>query len=189
MDQSKITIRRAGVEDADLLTDLGVKTFMEAFGSRMAASDIRAHVAATYSEERLASELAEPRSIFLIASVAGEIAGEIGEEIGEEIGGYARMRPDARPDCIEDPAALELVRFYALKKFWGRGLGPVLMKTCRETARREGYSTMWLSSWKQNDRANAFYGKWGFEAVGEQLFVVGEDVQEDFILACALESG
>ncbi len=173
MDHSTITIRRATVEDADLLTDLGEKTFLEAFGSRMAASDMRAHMAKTYSVNRAASELVDPRSIFLIASIEGED------------GGYARLLADESHECIGDASAIELVRFYTAKKFWGRDVGPALMEACLDAARRKGCSTIWLSSWKLNDRANAFYRKWGFEVVGEQPFVVGDDVQEDYILARA----
>ncbi len=174
MDHSTISIRRAALDDANFLTDLGERTFLEAFGSRMAAPDIRAHIAKTYSVNLLASELADPRSIFLIAS------------IGKEASGYAALVADARHECIEDASAMEIKRFYALKKFWGRDVGAALMERCLDTARRKEYSTIWLSSWKLNDRANVFYRKWGFEAVGEQLFVVGDDVQEDFIMARSL---
>ncbi len=176
MDRSMITIRRATLEDVDLLTELGERTFREAFDSRMAAPDVRAHVAKTYSVSRLSSELADPRIIFLIASIDDEVAG------------YARLVVDESHDCVEDASAVELARFYARKKYWGRDVGRALMETCLDTARRKGASTIWLSSWKLNDRANAFYRKWGFEAVGEQPFAVGDDVQEDYILALSLSS-
>jgi ribosomal protein S18 acetylase RimI-like enzyme len=61
------------------------------------------------------------------------------------------------------------------------------METCLKIARRTGYATIWLSSWKINDRANAFYRKWQFREVGEKTFVVGSDVQDDYILARSLE--
>jgi ribosomal protein S18 acetylase RimI-like enzyme len=57
------------------------------------------------------------------------------------------------------------------------------METCLRIARQGSYATIWLSSWKINDRANAFYRKWGFREVGEKTFVVGTDVQKDFVMA------
>jgi ribosomal protein S18 acetylase RimI-like enzyme len=57
------------------------------------------------------------------------------------------------------------------------------MQTCIEQSRSRGYKTIWLSSWELNDRANAFYKKWGFKVVGSQKFTVGSDVQNDFILS------
>lgn len=66
-------------------------------------------------------------------------------------------------------------------------MGAALMETCLQIARQGGYATVWLSSWKINDRANAFYRKWQFREVGEKTFVVGGDVQEDFVMACSLK--
>jgi len=41
---------------------------------------------------------------------------------------------------------------------------------------------VWLGVWEHNPRAIAFYRKWGFEAVGEHVFVVGTDPQRDLVM-------
>jgi GNAT superfamily N-acetyltransferase len=134
-----------------------------------------AYLAEAFTIEQLSSELADPRSTFLIATVADEPAG------------YAKLHAGAAPDSISDKPAVELARLYSSQEWLGRGVGAALMETCLELARQQGYETIWLSSWKRNDRANAFYQKWHFQVVGFKTFVMGADVQEDFILARSLK--
>jgi hypothetical protein len=57
------------------------------------------------------------------------------------------------------------------------------MQATLEEARYRGYQTIWLSSWEKNDRANAFYKRWKFKIVGSHKFIVGSEVQNDFILS------
>jgi diamine N-acetyltransferase len=56
------------------------------------------------------------------------------------------------------------------------------MQACLNESSARGYRTVWLSSWELNGRANAFYKRWHFKVTGRQKFVVGSDVQNDFIL-------
>jgi ribosomal protein S18 acetylase RimI-like enzyme len=46
-----------------------------------------------------------------------------------------------------------------------------------------GYETLWLGVWEHNERAQAFYRKWGFMQVGYKKFTIGSDVQHDFVMA------
>lgn len=169
-----LAIRHASVEDAALLAELGARTFGEAFGSLIPEADLAAYLTEAFTVERLSSELTDAHSTFLIASIQGEPVG------------YAKLHTGQVPELISDRPAIELVRLYALKRWWGRGVGASLMEKCLELAHQGGYETIWLSSWKSNDRANTFYRKWQFREVGEKAFVVGTDVQEDFIMARSL---
>jgi ribosomal protein S18 acetylase RimI-like enzyme len=175
MPDSSIAIRRASPQDAVLLAELGARTFKGAFGSLTPEPDLMSYLAEAFTVERLSLELADPRSTFLIALVNGDPVG------------YAKLHAGSVPDCVSDKPAVELVRLYSSQEWLGRGVGAALMETCLELARQKGYSTVWLSSWKRNHRANAFYRKWRFQVVGSKTFVVGTDVQEDFILARPLE--
>jgi ribosomal protein S18 acetylase RimI-like enzyme len=42
---------------------------------------------------------------------------------------------------------------------------------------------VWLDVWERNTRAISFYERWGFVVVGEQDFVLGDDVQRDLLMA------
>jgi ribosomal protein S18 acetylase RimI-like enzyme len=56
------------------------------------------------------------------------------------------------------------------------------MRACLEEARKMGHATIWLGVWEKNERAIRFYDKWGFRKIGEKQFVLGRDVQTDFIM-------
>ena len=85
--------------------------------------------------------------------------------------------------CVPARPAIELARFYALKNQWGTGVGSSMMEKALELSRGRGFTGIWLSSWKENHRGNAFYRKWGFDVAGEQTFTLGQDLQQDFILS------
>jgi ribosomal protein S18 acetylase RimI-like enzyme len=58
----------------------------------------------------------------------------------------------------------------------------VLMEGCLAEARRAASDVAWLTVWEHNDRARAFYAKWGFTVAGEVEFVLGSDRQRDLVL-------
>jgi len=57
------------------------------------------------------------------------------------------------------------------------------MRACIEHAQMRGVEVLWLGVWERNERAIAFYNRWGFESVGTHIFLLGQDRQTDFIMA------
>ena len=53
-------------------------------------------------------------------------------------------------------------------------------------ARQAGHRTLWLGVWERNGRAQAFYRKWNFCAVGEHVFQLGSDPQTDILMERAV---
>lgn len=172
---ARIDIRIATPDDAGLLADLGSRTFGDAFGQQNAESDMKAYLASAFGERIQAEEIADERSVFLVAEVAGETTG------------YARLRRSDAPPAIPGQRPIEIVRFYSEQAWIGRGVGPALMAKCLELAASMGGDVVWLSTWDRNARALAFYEKWGFMRVGGQQFHVGDDVQSDHLLARAVD--
>lgn len=167
---SGTTIRPAASSDASLLAGLGAQAFHDAFAADMPEEDLAAYLAASFTSDVLAAQIADKLVFFLIAESAGEAIG------------YACLYPAEPPSSVTGPDPIQLARLYLLKAWYGRGVGSSLMKACLSEARRRGYRTMWLSSWEVNSRANSFYYKWGFQPVGNQDFWVGSDRQHDVIL-------
>ena len=167
---SGITIRLGTSSDVSLLAELGAQAFRDAFAADIPEDDMAEYLAASFTPERLAAQIADRLTLFLIA-----------ESDGEAIG-YACLDPAEPPLCVNGPAPVQLERLYLLKPWYGRGVGSFLMRACLSEARRRGYQTMWLSSWETNSRANSFYREWKFEPIGSQDFLVGNDVQHDVIL-------
>ena len=164
-----IIVRKAGPSDAELIVELGKLSFYEAFSEKTAPEDMEMYLRSTFSFNETATQLNDINSLLFIS-----------EKESTPVG-YAYLYPKRPPECIKDPNAIQLIRFYLLKKYYGSGMGNVLMQHCLNEAHAEGYRSVWLSSWELNDRANAFYKKWQFEIVGRQKFKVGSDIQNDYI--------
>lgn len=168
---SRINIRKALPDDANLLTSLGKRCFYEAFNAVTAPADMQAYLKTTFHKAAIESQLMDERSLIFIA------------EVGADPAGYVYSHPAIPPPCVGEKAAVKLERLYLRKRYYGRAVGDALMQISIEKSRLRGYQSIWLSSWELNDRANAFYKKWEFKIVGSQKFAVGSDIQNDFILS------
>jgi ribosomal protein S18 acetylase RimI-like enzyme len=171
---SALNVRRASIEDAKLLAELGALTFAETFAKDNSPEDMAAYLADSFSVGRLTEELNEPASVFFIAEVDGSAAG------------YAKIHPGEAPGCVEGQRPVELVRLYVSQEWLGRGVGHALMRRCVEEAREMEFQTIWLGVWERNDRAQAFYRKWDFYEVGEHIFQLGSDPQRDIVMQRAV---
>lgn len=167
-------VRRASIEDAKLLTELGARTFVETFAEENSPEDMAAYLADSFNVGRLTEELTDPLSVFLVAEVEGSAAG------------YAKLHPGHVSDGVKGQRPIELVRLYVSKEWLGRGVGQALMRRCVEEARGLGFQTIWLGVWERNRRAQAFYRKWDFEEVGEHIFQLGSDPQRDIVMQRAV---
>jgi diamine N-acetyltransferase len=169
-----LTIRRANHEDAGLLAELGARTFSETFAADNSPEDMAAYLAASFNPARQTAELNAPASTFFVAEVGGVAAG------------YAQLHAGEPAEGVEGPKPVELVRLYVAREWLGRGVGEALMRACVDEARRAGHETIWLGVWERNGRAQAFYRKWDFRAVGEHVFQLGSDPQRDIVMERAL---
>ncbi len=103
------------------------------------------------------------------------------ERNGQTIG-YALLSPGKEPNQLVPFHSIQIKWFYILEEWTGRKLGDVLMSRCHEHAKALGVVSIWLTVWNNNGRAIHFYERWGFRKVGTCDFVVGRDIQEDFVL-------
>ena len=165
-----LTIRQATADDAELLYTIGLETFSDTFSRDNTPEDIAIYLAAAFSRDIQAAELAAPRSWFLIAETEGEPAG------------YARLVAGAAPQQVTGTNPIEIVRLYSRAAWIGRGVGAALMRACLETATDLGCDTVWLGVWERNQRAIAFYERWGFRKVGSHPFMLGHDAQTDWLM-------
>jgi diamine N-acetyltransferase len=164
------TIRRAGVADAEVLSELAAQTFTQAFGHLYYPDDLAAFMAGAYALEATRRDLADAnRALWLV------------EEDGEAIG-YALAGPCDLPHAEVTPACGELKRIYFVQGRQGGGLGRRLFAEVMDWLQSGGPRNVWIGVWSENVGAQRFYARHGFHKVGEYGFQVGRTVDREFIL-------
>lgn len=170
-----LTVRDATQADVDLLADLCRRTFEDAFGPDNDPADMAQYVATAFSRSQILSEFLTLQSVFLLAYDDNRYPGKPL--------GYARLVGGAPDACVTGPHPVEICRLYLEQWAIGQGYGGQLMAACLERAAGEGYETVWLGVWEHNHRAQGFYHRWGFQRVGSHPFLLGSDLQTDWILS------
>ena len=101
---------------------------------------------------------------------------------------YVQLRFDATSQMILGERPVEIQRYYVDASHHGAGLAHQLMTHVVARAEAAGSTVLWLGVWERNPRALAFYRKWGFDVVAEQIFTVGNDPQRDLIMRLNVQS-
>jgi len=165
-----LTIREATKDDALLIADLSRQTFYDTFAADNTKEDMELFLNKQFTKGRLILEVGAPENTFLLAYYNTEAAG------------YVKLREGRQPKSLGTKNALEIARLYAVSSMIGRGVGKELMKASIEIAKERGKEVIWLGVWERNQRAIAFYEKWGFEKFDEWDFLLGNDVQRDWLM-------
>jgi diamine N-acetyltransferase len=165
-----LMIRYAATDDAELIADLSRQTFYDTFAPQNTREDMELFMNEQFTREALMNEVRNKENIFLLAF----------DE--EEPVGYARMREGEEWPELMDKRAMEIARIYAVNKNIGKGTGSALMKKCMAVAKENNKQVIWLGVWKKNQLAIDFYTKWGFEIFAEHSFLLGNDLQTDWLM-------
>jgi ribosomal protein S18 acetylase RimI-like enzyme len=168
---SDLIIRRATPADAQALSTIGARTFTETFAHLYPPQDLAAFLASAYGMERTVRDLNDPdKAAWLVETPEGEI-------VGHGLAGPCHLpHPDVTPQCGE------LERFYLLKAHQNGGTGSRLWREIMAWLEAPGPRDLWIGVWSENHGAQRFYGRQGFEKVGEYGFEVGGTVDREFIL-------
>ena len=168
----RISVAKANLATATRLADLGRQTFSETFAATNTPEDMAAYLAESYSPAIQLAQLQDPRCTYLLAEMQGQLVG------------YALLATDSTLGLGPDNTTtkqLEIKQLYIIEDWIGTGLGGALMRRCLEVAQAASVSAVVLGVWEHNERAKAFYQRYGFREIGEVAFKLGEDVQRDLI--------
>ncbi|MGI4875291.1 MAG: GNAT family N-acetyltransferase [Janthinobacterium lividum] len=167
----RISVAKANLATATRLAELGRRTFFETFAADNKSADMDAFAAQVYGPEIQLGELQQARYTFLLAEMQGELVGFAKLWHGSDLG----LPPD------KPARQLEIKQLYVAQDWIGTGLGAALMRRALEIAQADEASAVVLGVWEHNERAKAFYQRYGFREVGEVEFVLGTDVQRDLL--------
>ena len=167
---SGVLIRVADEKDAELIANISRLTFFETFAVENTKENMNKFMNEQFSKEKLMAEVGAPGNIFLLAM----------DEEGPA--GYVRMKETEQNESLGRVTAIEISRIYAMPHKIGKGVGHLLMQSSIEMAKKMNKKIIWLAVWEKNLRGISFYKKWGFERFGEHDFILGDDVQLDWLM-------
>lgn len=165
-----LTLRYATQADAELIADVSRQTFYDTFAADNTEADMQKFLNEQFTKGRLMLEVGAPENIFLLAY------------IGDAVAGYLKLRDAKVPDLLRGSSALEIARIYVVKEFLSRKVGAALMRASIDIALEKQKQVLWLGVWERNQRAIDFYTRWGFQKFAEWDFLLGDDLQRDWLM-------
>lgn len=165
------TIRRATPDDAATLAALGTSTFTETFGHLYPPEDLQAFLGESHSVDAWTRTLTDSQRAIWLAALADATP------IGFIAVGACKLPVENR-----EPTAGEIQQLYVLARHHNLRLGSRLMDVGLEWLEAQGRSPMYIGVWSENLGAQRFYGRYGFNKVGEYGFPVGKTLDREFIL-------
>ncbi|MEG9224732.1 GNAT family N-acetyltransferase [Aeromicrobium sp. Sec7.5] len=169
-------VRPAREQEVQALHELAALTFPLACPAHLPAEAIDGFVAEHLSVAAFRVHLAHPDHTVLVADVDDRLRGYALAKLGPP------QDPDVREAVPEGPWC-ELSKLYVHPDGHGAGVARALLDAVEGAAREASAATLWLGVNQLNQRANAFYAKQGLEVVGTRHFVVGGQVEADFVRA------
>ena len=165
-----LVIREATFADARLIADISRQTFYDTFAAYNSKADMDKFLNEQFTKGRLMLEVGAKDNTFLLAYDEKDIAG------------YVKLRNERVPISLGNINAIEIARLYAMTDRIGKGIGSLLMQSSINIAKEKNKEWLWLGVWEKNQRAIDFYLRWGFEKFDETDFLLGDDLQKDWLM-------
>lgn len=168
-----MTVRPATPADVDVLAEVAAATFALACPPST-TEEAKAHfIAHSLSPAAFERYLADPaRRLFLAEE--GEANGYAMLVVAEPADAGVAAQLSIRPTA-------ELSKIYVLETGHGRGTAAALLDRSLDAARDAGAAGVWLGTNELNHRAQRFYAKHGFTAVGTKTFRLGDVDEHDLV--------
>ena len=168
----EVILRAATEADIPALSRLGIDSFVAKFGHLYTAENLNAFLEDTHSEAAVAAEMANPDRLYRLAERDGTLLA------------YCKMGLKCGfPDHVRGANAIELKQLYTAPDAIGGGIGGKLMDWAFSVAAERQADEMQLSVWSENDGAQKFYARYGFEKVADIYFMVGDHRDDEFLFA------
>jgi ribosomal protein S18 acetylase RimI-like enzyme len=152
--------------DVERLSAFARATWVATFGHLYPPEDLSAYLAAKFGPEIQRAEMAAGGRFRLAFDEAGLV-------------GYCMMGALDMP--VDDARGVELHRLYIHERGKGARIADTLIEDAIAWARARGAGAIYLSVWENNERAQRFYRRFGFEDFSEWDFMVGATADRDFI--------
>ena len=169
-----LSLRLAVPGDARSLGVLGTQVFLDTYAPQGIRPLIADEVLEHFSTDAIERQLAQPRTIFIVAESAGHLIG------------FAQLTRSAKPPHSVAVDAIELERLYVLERFTGRGVGKRVLRESERWVASNGAPMLWLTAWIGNARALAFYAAQGYVDCGQTFYDFQGELYENRLFTKAL---
>lgn len=174
-----VQVRPAQAADVPELADVAAATFPLACPPSSAPDDIAAFIAGNLSADRFDAYLRDPERAVFVARDEARILG------------YTMLIRGVADDAdvqraVPERPAVELSKCYVLPDVHGGKVAATLMDASVGFARGLGARCVWLGVNQENQRAQRFYRKHGFEISGTKTFPLGGRIESDYVLVRSL---
>ncbi|WP_423489030.1 GNAT family N-acetyltransferase [Mycobacteroides sp. PCS013] len=174
-----IQVSTATAADSAEVAAVAARTFPLACPPSSTPEDIAAFIAANLSTSNFDKYIREHR---VLAARENDV-----------IIGYAMLvdgvaeDPDVQRAVTLRPA-MQLSKMYVLPEFHQAGVAGALMDAALAEAAARGATGVWLGVNQENERAQRFYAKHGFNRSGTKTFQVGERLENDYVMQRVIEN-
>lgn len=158
------------IEELSALEELARQCFVETFGHLYKSEDLEQHLSNTCSIEYFAEALSQGDKILIMKE-------------GDALVGYAKYGHVRLPlKTLPDKNDREIHRLYVLASQHGKQLGGQLMEAMLADSQMQIAAVIYLGVWSENNKAQRFYQRYGFERCSEYIYYVGNHADDEFIM-------
>lgn len=174
-----IQVSTATAADSAEVAAVAARTFPLACPPSSTPEDIAAFIAANLSTSNFDEYIREHR---VLAARENDV-----------IVGYAMLVDGVAEDpevqrAVTLRPAMQLSKMYVLPEFHQAGVAGALMDAALAEAAARGATGVWLGVNQENERAQRFYAKHGFNRSGTKTFQVGERLENDYVMQRVIEN-
>ena len=164
-------LKLISIDDLNELRSISIETFKQTFAAQNTKENIRLYLKNKISIKQLKKEIYNPNSKFYFIYQKNKIIG------------FLKLNyNDSQREKMYLNNGFEIERIYLIAAFQGKGLGKKLITKILNMGKEMGYRKAWLGVWENNFRAIKFYKKYGFKKFGQHNFLLGNDLQTDYLL-------
>lgn len=165
-----ILIKECSLDDLIDYQKISCQTYYETFAGMNTQATMQAYLEEAFNLEKLRSEWLNEASFFYFIFY------------NEQLAGYMKLNECKAQTDIKDPLSLEVERIYVLNDFQGNGLGRQLMDKAVALAKAHKLNYLWLGVWEHNKKALSFYQRHNFYKIGSHDFIMGDEIQTDYLM-------
>jgi ribosomal protein S18 acetylase RimI-like enzyme len=173
---NSISIHKINISNIDELQKISRDTFLETFAHSTSEENMRHYLENNFSKEQLAKEIEQEYSEFYFAKLEDAVIG------------YLKINYSGAQTELNDQKSLEVERIYIVRVYYRKGVGQLLLNFALQIAKQQQMDYVWLGVWEENHRAIQFYLKNEFITFDKHVFMLGEEVQNDFMMKLDLRN-